>query len=427
MKFILNLLSLMLLTASLCSAYIQPLCHDNERTALLQFKLSLSISKFASHHPFAYPKTESWKSRGNKSDCCLWDGIKCNKESGHVTTLDLSHSYLRGFITSNSTIFSLVHLQTLNLADNDFRNSVIPLEIGCLSNLRHLNLSNSVFSREVPIEISYLRELISLDLSHNALRMREPIFRSLSQNWKALEMIDLSEVNVSSPIPKIFANLTSLIHLALDDCGLHGMFPKDMFFLPNLQLLNVGDNENLVGYLPEFHNGSKLEKLQLRSTRFSGKVPDSIGNLAFLTELDLFRCSFEGSIPYSLGKLTRLTTIDFGSNNFEGQIPTSLGNLTQLEYLSMTGCRLTGNPRLCGSPLSIKCRNSKVQSSPQHHSYDGENEESSALVDWLTVFMGYISGLVVGVILGCIFTDKKHEWFIENFGRGLRHNGRRAW
>ncbi|GAB4829566.1 hypothetical protein Ancab_040637 [Ancistrocladus abbreviatus] len=342
MKFILNLLSLLLFTASLCSAYLQRLCHDNERTALLQFKLSFSINKSTSSYPYAYPKTEFWKSTGNISDCCSWDGIKCDEENGHVTTLDLSSGYLYGFITSNSTIFDLIHLQTLNLADNHFKYSIIPSEIGHFSNLRHLNLSMSVLFGDVPIEISNLRELKSLDLSNNELRMREPIFKFLDQNSKALETIRLSGVNISSPIPKIFANLTSLTHLALEHCGLHGMFPKGMFFLPNLQLLDVGDNENLVGYLPEFHNGSKLEKLLLGSTGFSGNVPDSIGNLGLLTELNFSDSSFTGSIPYALGKLTKLTIIDFSNSHFEGQIPNSLANLTQLEHLSMASCHLTG-------------------------------------------------------------------------------------
>ncbi|GAB4829562.1 hypothetical protein Ancab_040635 [Ancistrocladus abbreviatus] len=342
MKFILNLLSLLLFTASLCSTYSRPLCHDNERIALLQFKLSFSINKSASSYPYAYPKTEFWKSTGNRSDCCSWVGIKCDKESGHVTTLDLSSSYLYGFITSNSTIFELIHLQTLNLAGNHFRYSIIPSEIGRLSNLRHLNFSMSVLFGEVPLEIFNLQELISLDLSNNALRMRGPNFKALSQSLIALEMIYLTGVNISSPIPEIFANLSSLTHIALEDCGLHDTFPKGIFFLPNLQLLNVGGNKNLVGNLPEFHNDSKLEKLLLGSTGFSGNVPASIGNLGLLTELDFSGSSFTGSVPYSLGKLTKLTIIDFSYNDFEGQIPNSLANLTQLEHLSIASCHLTG-------------------------------------------------------------------------------------
>ncbi|GAB4841222.1 hypothetical protein Ancab_039681 [Ancistrocladus abbreviatus] len=230
MKFILNILRLILITTSFSSAYSQPLCHDNERSTLLQFKLSFSLAKFASIYPIAYPKTQSWEPTGSGSNCCLWDGIACDKESSHVISLDLSSSYLYGFFESNSTIFDLVHLQNLNLADNDFRYSLIPPKIGRLSNLKFLNLSRSTFFGQVPIEISKFPRLISLDLSYNEdplsgakmLRIQKPNLRTLIQNFTALKILDLSEVLISSRGPKILADCTSLTYLALEDYGLHG-------------------------------------------------------------------------------------------------------------------------------------------------------------------------------------------------------------
>ncbi|GAB4841233.1 hypothetical protein Ancab_039689 [Ancistrocladus abbreviatus] len=167
MKLILNFLFLIKFTSSFPSASMPPSCHDYEKSALLQFKRSFSIDKLASSDSSAYPKTESWKPTGNESNCCLWHGIVCDRESGHVISLDLNSSFLYGFIEPNSTLFDLVHLQTLNLADNHFRYSLIPSKIASLSNLKHVNLSLSVFSGEVPSLISSLSNLISLDLSNN--------------------------------------------------------------------------------------------------------------------------------------------------------------------------------------------------------------------------------------------------------------------
>jgi hypothetical protein len=67
---------------------MQPLCHDDESSALLQFKESFIINKSASSDdPFAYPKVKSWTLEGESSDCCSWDGVSCDEDTGHVLAL----------------------------------------------------------------------------------------------------------------------------------------------------------------------------------------------------------------------------------------------------------------------------------------------------------------------------------------------------
>ena len=55
--------------------------------------------------------------------------------------LDLNASCLYGSIDSNSSLFRLVQLQKLNLANNDFGGSQIPSALGNLSELTALELS----------------------------------------------------------------------------------------------------------------------------------------------------------------------------------------------------------------------------------------------------------------------------------------------
>lgn len=106
---------------SLYSLQQQPSCHDVESSALLQFKESFVIKASASGYFGSYPKVSSWKLvEGETFNCCSWDGVDCDEETGHVIGLDLSSSCLYGSISSNSSLFSLVHLRRLNLADNDF-------------------------------------------------------------------------------------------------------------------------------------------------------------------------------------------------------------------------------------------------------------------------------------------------------------------
>ncbi|RXI09125.1 hypothetical protein DVH24_023269 [Malus domestica] len=107
-----------------------PSCPDEERSALLRFKDSFIIDKSASRFADAYPKVSSWKpAEGENSTCCSWEGVNCDEKTGHVIGLDLGSSCLHGSINTNSSLFRLVHLQRLNLSDNNFNYSQTPTSI----------------------------------------------------------------------------------------------------------------------------------------------------------------------------------------------------------------------------------------------------------------------------------------------------------
>ncbi|KAI8558071.1 hypothetical protein RHMOL_Rhmol04G0060000 [Rhododendron molle] len=318
---------------------------EDDRSALLQFKESFFINEFASVDLSAYSKIESWKLDGNTSDCCSWDGVECDHDSGRVIGLDLSSSFLYGSVNSNSSLFSLVHLQRLNLAGNDFNYSQVPTGIGNLSRLRSLNLSNSFFSGQIPSEISSLSQLTFLDLSIHVypystkshLKLEKPSLRDLVQNLTSLKVLDLSGVNLSSTVSSALSNMTSLTSLSLINCLLHGEFPMAIFHLPNLQMLRLPLNENLFGYLPEFSRGSQLEELTVGWTSFSGMLPISIGNLEPLKLLELQYTNLYGMLPPSVGNLAQLTYLEVSRNNFWGKIPSSIDNLSKLTLLGLSG------------------------------------------------------------------------------------------
>lgn len=189
----------------------QSLCNEDERSALLQFKESIVVNNCASYDPYSFPKVASWKLDGvSGGDCCSWDGIECDKDSGHVIGLDLSSSCLYGSINTNSSLFSLVHLQYLNMAFNDFNNSNIPVGLANLSMLKHLNLSQSSFSGQIPSQISELSNLVSLDLSFNIdssyqrlLKLKSPNFSSVLPNLTRIEKLHLSCIDMSSTVPSV--------------------------------------------------------------------------------------------------------------------------------------------------------------------------------------------------------------------------------
>ena len=147
--------------------------------------------------------------------------------TGHVIAVDLSCSRLVGPIHPNSTLFSLRHLQRLNLAYNNFNGSAISSKFGGFANLTHLNLDghsipSPSFAGNVPSEISHLSKLVSLDLSYNYdMRIETLSLKRLVQNLTHITELVLDDVDMSSVSPNSFMNLSSsLTSLSLFDCGL---------------------------------------------------------------------------------------------------------------------------------------------------------------------------------------------------------------
>ncbi|KAK4576258.1 hypothetical protein RGQ29_026993 [Quercus rubra] len=291
----------------------------------------------------SYPKTGSWK---EDKDCCSWDGVECDNATRHVIGLDLSCSWLNGSIHSNSSLFLLRHLRSLNLAGNRFYHSLISSEFGNFKNLTHLNLSHSLFSGKIPYEISQLSSLVSLDLSYNyRLIIETPVWKRVVHNLTLLRELLLDITDMSSIRPNSLMNLSSsLTTLSLHSCHLRGKLENNILCLPSIQTLDLGFNMHLEGSLPNSNcnSSTSLEFLDLSDVAFSGELPDSIGSLKSLKHLNLYGCNFTGSIPTSLGSLTQITHLILSSNNFTGPIPTSLGNLTQITYLDLSNNSFRG-------------------------------------------------------------------------------------
>nr|TKR86094.1 Cf-4/9 disease resistance-like family protein [Populus alba] len=289
-----------------------------------------------SSSPCYPPKKVLWK---EGTDCCSWDGVTCNMKTGHVIGLDLGCSMLNGTLHSNSTLFSLHHLQKLDLSGNDFNRSVISSSFGQFLHLTHLSLYSSNFAGQVPPEISHLSRLVSLDLSSNSEElMLEPIsFNKLAQNLTQLRELYLGGVDMSLVVPSSLLNLSSsLSSLHLGDCGLKGELPDNFSRLSNLQSLYLRSNEGLTGSFPPYNLSNPLSHLDLNGCNFGGSNLGLLGNLTQLIELRLAGNQLGGQIPFSFGKLKHLEYLDLGYNNFIGPIPDVFVNQTQLAWLDLS-------------------------------------------------------------------------------------------
>ncbi|KDO52048.1 hypothetical protein CISIN_1g0479851mg, partial [Citrus sinensis] len=72
MQFVFSLIFFNFTIANFTSSMLSPLCHGYERSALLQFKESLTIIRKTSYYIWdpCHPKTASWKPEEANIDCC---------------------------------------------------------------------------------------------------------------------------------------------------------------------------------------------------------------------------------------------------------------------------------------------------------------------------------------------------------------------
>ncbi|KAL3733181.1 hypothetical protein ACJRO7_022671 [Eucalyptus globulus] len=271
----------------------------------------------------------TWK---NGLDCCSWNGVTCDNVTGTIISLDLSYSCLQGTLRSNSSLFALRHLQSLNLAFNNFCYSSILPELSMFAKLRHLNLSNSNFLGLVPFEISFLSKLV--------LKIENTRFKILVQNLTELRELNLDFIDMSAVSLNSFVNLSSsLTYFSAVECKLQGELPPNIFSLPNLLDLNLEYNDFAVSF-PKSNWSKSLESLTLSYTSISSKIPDSIRlipsslvNLTKLTGLDLSRNELTGHIPSFVVKLEQLIDVDLSFNNFTGVL--DLGVFSTLKNLQV--------------------------------------------------------------------------------------------
>ncbi|KAH0642979.1 hypothetical protein KY289_033953 [Solanum tuberosum] len=331
------------------------LCARNEAFYLLQFKQGLTVDQNAFHYScddLAQAKTLSWNVTG---DCCEWDGVTCNRFTGHVIGLDLSSSCLKGTIYANSSLTKLGHLQRLNLAFNEFNGFPLGNSISKLRRLTHLNLSDSGMEMQILPGLSNLSKLISLDLSWNYIQVGRTTFTSLLQNLTNLEVLLFDNVDAPIELPKNFPS--SLRKLSLKNTNMFGSISdSQLFHLPNLQVLGLGWNPSLTGTLPNFNwsFSESILELDFSRTGIFGKVPDSIGNLHSLCYLDLSSNSLSGSIPESIGNLTAIRELTLSNNNFTGNVLSTISKLNKLVHLGLSNNHFQGSfPESIGNFTAI--------------------------------------------------------------------------
>ncbi|KAB2597657.1 LRR receptor-like serine/threonine-protein kinase [Pyrus ussuriensis x Pyrus communis] len=363
-------------------------CIESEREALLAFKHGL-----VDH----YNLLSSWGIEEHKQDCCKWSGVRCSNRTNHVTQLNLGWSYLnetyslqqqgkpgslnyylQGKMMSPKLI-ELQHLKYLDLSCINFNGTRLPNFMGSLSNLRHLGLSDTSFGGRFPSQVGNLTHLQYLDLSGNDFNSVEnlnswlPYLSSLTNldlsnnnlsnvhDWLEivsklpkltchyggvaflllLVHLDVSNNSLTSLIPSVIENLTSLVHLYLYKNKFDEVNPHSFSSLCSLQELSLA-NTSLSGQFSNFVQmlstcvQNSLEYLYLCDNHLSGSIPN-LPNFSSLKVLSLSRNQLSGTLSESIGQLSNLEQMNLAMNALEGVVSEShFSNLSRLTYLDLS-------------------------------------------------------------------------------------------
>ena len=90
------------------------------------------------------------------------------------------------------------------------------------------------------------------------------------------------------------------------------------------------------------NRAGRVERFSIGGNRFSGTIPEEIGDLSELISLSIIQTNITGNIPNSIGNLTNLRILSLSNNELTGNIPSGIGSLTIVSELNLSDNQLTG-------------------------------------------------------------------------------------
>lgn len=130
----------------------------------------------------------------------------------------------------------------------------------------------------------------------------------------------------SGYIPGALTQLNKLREVMLEKNEMWGDLPPDIGYMEDLEILKVGDGNEMSGTIPDsVYDLTELKQLWLQDTYHC--VEDEVGELICENSKEY---GFMGSISPSIGNLTKLELLIVNSNPLTGTIPIEIGLCEEL-------------------------------------------------------------------------------------------------
>uniref|UniRef100_A0A2N9HHU9 Protein kinase domain-containing protein n=1 Tax=Fagus sylvatica TaxID=28930 RepID=A0A2N9HHU9_FAGSY len=158
-------------------------------------------------------------------------------------------------------------------------------------------------------------------------------------------------------IPISIKEAMSLQSFSATHTNLNDNIPDFLGSLVSLTELDLGFN-NLIGQLPSTFSNSAIQTLLLNGQKSDTKLNGSISVLAKMTSLNsvwLHGNQFTGPIP-DFSNLTQLSVVSFRDNILTGVVPASFVSLHSLKYVSLINNLLQGPTPKFGRNVDLHMR-----------------------------------------------------------------------
>ena len=215
---------------------------------------------------------------------------------GRVTALKLSTS---GVIASEWTlpeeIGNLTELTDLRVNSNKLTGS-LPETLFELTKLQKLYFQNNDLTGTLPANLTRLTNLSELYIDRN-----KNLGGSLPENigdMTSLTSMNISQTAIGGSIPQSLSKCTSLKNLMAYSNQLSGEIPDFWDQLPNIGVLQLYGNPGLTGPIPASIGTLKAATgIQLKECNLTGNIPASFGNLEKCGNLQLNGNKLSGVVP----------------------------------------------------------------------------------------------------------------------------------
>uniref|UniRef100_A0A7S4AVN8 Leucine-rich repeat-containing N-terminal plant-type domain-containing protein n=1 Tax=Pseudo-nitzschia australis TaxID=44445 RepID=A0A7S4AVN8_9STRA len=223
--------------------------------------------------------------------------------------------------------------------------------------IEEIDLSDNNITGPLPDEIGSLSSLKLLNMSFNLLSSTIP--DNFFDVMEALKTLDLQKNKITGTIPQRTSSMSELTYL---DLG-HNKLKGDCPFFSNLEVIMVAWN-NIESIDSQYYTSSpSLKMLQAYNNNLSGPLPTE-WNTSDLIELDLGRNLLTGTIPQVLWNLPSLKRLFLDHCNLTGILPGFSENI-KMQKLWLDSNSLVGSiPSNFGwnwtSLYSVKLQNNSL-------------------------------------------------------------------